>query len=113
MTVRSIGNNGTIEWSVDELTNTNFGDKRLTDRFIKLVSGLSQQSEASIPTALDTWSEACAAYRFLSNKKVTADKIFSGHKQATLARIKNEKIVLLPQVTTYSSLRGTKQTRGS
>lgn len=94
------------DWVVEELGCIDFGDKRLSDRFIKLVSGLNQQSCASIPGALDTWSETLAAYRFLSNKKVTHEKMLLGHKQATLERIKNEKVVLLPQDTSelnYSS----------
>ena len=94
------------EWCIEELNTTDFGDKRLSERFIKLVSGLSQQTESSIPAALDTWSETCAAYRFLSNKKVTPEKLFLAHREATLSRIKKEKVVLLPQDTSeinYSS----------
>jgi len=106
MAVEITGSDEQTEWFIDELKASDFGDKRLTSRFTKLVSGLSQQTESSIPAALDTWSEACAAYRFLSNKKVTPEKLFSAHKEATLARIKKEKIVLLPQDTSelnYSS----------
>lgn len=98
--------NDPIEWFGEELKDAEFGDKRLTIRFKKLVEGLSQNSEESIPAALDTWSETCAAYRFFSNKKVTAEKIFLPHKQGTLRRIINEKVVLLPQDTSeinYSS----------
>lgn len=91
MTVRMTSGDEHTKWYIAELKTTNFGDKRLTDRFTKLVSGLSQQTEASIPTALDTWNETCAAYRFLSNEKVTPEKIFSAHKEATLTRIKREK----------------------
>jgi hypothetical protein len=94
------------EWFYKEVNEAEFGDKRLSKRFTKLLSGLSQKSEGSIPTALDTWSEVCGAYRFFSNKKVTAEKIFLPHKRATLKRIKKEKVVLLPQDTSelnYSS----------
>lgn len=93
-------------WVLEELSETEFGDKRLDARFLKLVEGLSQNSEESIPVALDTWTETCAAYRFFSNSKVTAEKILIKHKGSTLKRIKEEKIILLPQDTSeinYSS----------
>ena len=93
-------------WFQDELKEAQFGDKRLSARFVKLVKNLSEKAEGSLPKALDTWTEAIAGYRFFLNKKVTADKIFLPHKEATIARIKKEKVVLLPQDTTeinYSS----------
>lgn len=93
-------------WFCGETNKAIFGDKRLTTRFVKLLEGLNHKSEESIPAALDTWSETCAAYRFFSNKKVTPEKIFLPHKRATLERIKSEKVVLLPQDTSelnYSS----------
>lgn len=96
----------TSEWFSEEIAEAEFGDKRLENRFGKIVAGLSQNSEGSIPKALDTWSETIAAYRFFSNDKVTPEKIFYPHKQATLKRVKREKVVLLPQDTSeinYSS----------
>lgn len=93
-------------WFQEELKEAEFGDKRLAVRFVKLLKKLSEKSEGSLPKSLDTWSEIYAGYRFFSNKKVTAEKMFSSHKQTTLERIKKEKIVLLPQDTTeidYSS----------
>jgi hypothetical protein len=94
------------DWVLEELVGSEFGDKRLTERFIKLVQGLSQQSEESIPVALDNWSEICAAYRFFSNEKVTQEKVFSSHRESALKRIKAEKVILLLQDTSeinYSS----------
>lgn len=106
MESRMVLENEHIEWVCDEINEADFGDKRLTTRFERLLEGLSQNSEESIPTALDTWSETIAAYRFFSNEKVTSEKIFLPHKHATLKRIKSEKVVLLPQDTSeinYSS----------
>jgi hypothetical protein len=94
------------EWFCQEASGTAFGDQRLSKRCSRLLAGLSQKSEESIPTTLDTWSETCAAYRFFSNKKVTADRILSPNKKATLERIKKEKVALLIQDTSelnYSS----------
>jgi hypothetical protein len=86
-------------WYCEEVTGAEFGDKRLTARFGKLLGGLSQKSELSIPGALDSWSETYAAYRFFSNKKVTAEGLLLPHKEATLKRIEKESVVLLPQDT--------------
>jgi transposase-like protein/transposase Tn5 family protein len=87
------------EWYDEEVIGAEFGDKRLATRFGKLLGGLSQKSELSIPGALDSWSETYAAYRFFSNKKVTAEGILLPHKEATLKRIEKESVALLPQDT--------------
>jgi Transposase Tn5 dimerisation domain/Transposase DNA-binding len=93
-------------WCDEEANGIELGDKRLSIRFIKLLRGLSQKSELSIPGALDSWSETYAAYRFFSNRKVTAQAILSPHREATLKRIGQEKVALLIQDTSemnYSS----------
>lgn len=92
-------------WICEEIEGTEFGDKRLSSRFLKILKGLERNSENSIPTALDTWSETCAAYRFFSNKKVTPEKIHSAHKEKTVERIKKEAVILLPQDTSELNYR--------
>jgi hypothetical protein len=54
----------------------------------------------SIPASFKSWGETIAAYRFFNNGDVTDTKILASHQAATLERIKNERIVLIPQDTT-------------
>jgi len=91
-------------WTEDELATTQMDDKRLNKRFKKLVQTLSQCPERSIPVSCPGWGDTVAAYRFLDNESVTLEKILSGHKEATLARIKKEEVVLVLQDTTFVSL---------
>lgn len=87
-------------WVVEELQTLNFGDQRLNTRLGSLLTTLSDQPQKSIPKACKGWAETLAAYRFFSNKAVTMQKILSPHMEATIKRIKDEKIVLMPQDTT-------------
>ncbi len=88
------------EWVINELKGINFGDKRLNARCHHLLDGLASAPDKSIPTTLDSWSESKAAYRFFSNEKVNEEKILEPHIEATIKRVKQEKIVLMLQDTT-------------
>jgi Transposase Tn5 dimerisation domain/Transposase DNA-binding len=87
-------------WILDETKEVNFGDKRLNKRFEKILNAMANQPNETIPTACKTWNETIAAYRFFDNEEVTKEKILSPHFEATLKRIKAEKVVLLAQDTT-------------
>ena len=99
-------------WITVETNATNFGDKRLDQRFVTILNSLVSASNQSIPAACKTWKETLAAYRFFNNKNVTANEILLSHKTATLDRIKREKIVLIPQDTTDISFTGRKPING-
>jgi hypothetical protein len=73
---------------------------------IKGLDGLASHPPKSIPSSFKSWKETIAAYRFLNHKNVTPDRILTPHRNATLARIKNEKIVLIPQDTTEIDFTG-------
>jgi len=82
------------------------GDERLNKRVVKVLDELGGQPTASIPTACGGWHETKAAYRFFDNSRVTAKKVLSPHRAATLKRIREHHQVLLLQDTTeldYSS----------
>lgn len=88
-------------WVKDELNGINIGDARLNERAKVMLNALGSKPTESIPNALyNGWPELKAAYRFFDNEKVTAEKILSPHKKATIERIKQEKIILVPQDTT-------------
>ncbi|WP_444932498.1 IS4/Tn5 family transposase DNA-binding protein [Microbulbifer sp. JTAC008] len=86
---------------MDEVKNQVMGDTRLNKRLSNILSNLSSDPKNSIPCANKTWAETFAAYRFIENDKVNFDSIMSGHKSATLERIKAQPVVLIPQDTTF------------
>ena len=87
-------------WVGKELRTVDIGDARLDARLALILDRLSAQPTVSIPAAFRTEAEKDGAYRFFDNKNVTEGDILQPHHDATLARVKAEPIVLLPQDTT-------------
>ncbi|NYT64099.1 transposase [Alcaligenaceae bacterium] len=75
------------EWIAKELAASRFGDRRLDKRFERLVNHLWSGIGNSLPFACQDWANTKAAYRFLSNEKVTEDDILASHFQSTQARV--------------------------
>lgn len=88
-------------WIETEFAEQDMGDARLNKRIKGLTDSLSRAPLLSVANATEAWSETLAAYRFFNNKKVSFDSIMSGHKEATLKRIQQEPVVLVPQDTTF------------
>lgn len=61
---------------------------------------------ASIPDACDSWSETCAAYRFLSNPEVTWEALLAQHWARTQERMRTQAVVLYIQDTTELDFHG-------
>lgn len=61
---------------------------------------------ARIPEACDSWSETCAAYRFLSNPDVTWEGILAPHWAHTQERTRAQAVVLCIQDTTELDFNG-------
>jgi hypothetical protein len=75
-------------WLDNELATCRFADKRLEKRFKNLAEQLSEGMGESIPMACADWSATKAAYRFLSNERVSEQEILSGHFHATQERVR-------------------------
>ena len=101
-----------LVWALQECGQANFGDKRLTQRHIKLTASIAEQPECSIPDALQGWGDTKAAYRFFSNPKVTSNKIVAGHASATVRRMKGQDIILCAQDTTAANFTSHDDTEG-
>ena len=100
------------DWIIEEATAANFGDARLNKRYKSILSSLSGSPNKSIPASCKSWGETLAAYRFLNHDNVNSKQILSPHMESTLARIKTEKIVLIPQDTTEIDFTGRKTLSG-
>jgi hypothetical protein len=99
-------------WSIEETESANFGDKRLNKRYGSLLNSLASSPNKSIPGSCKGWGETLAAYRFFNHENVTEAGILAPHKKATLERIRNEKIVLIPQDTTQIDFTGRQSLSG-
>lgn len=100
------------KWSKEELKSANFGDKRLNNRFEKLIDTFSVSPNDSIPVSCQSWTDTIAAYRFFNNNNVSSDKILSPHKELTIKRIQDQSVVLLLQDTTEFDFSRDKKIQG-
>ena len=99
-------------WAQEELAGADFGDKRLTKRFMQIVSDIAAQPEASIPQACGDEGATKATYRFLNNENVTPEAIRASHRGKTVERVKGYKVVLAVQDTTSLNYTAHKATGG-
>lgn len=86
-------------WVEEEMAAIDVGDERLDRRGKILLERFAAEPGASIPAACHGWDETQAAYRFFDNPKVDGRKVLLPHRQATLARMRAEPVVLLVQDT--------------
>jgi hypothetical protein len=88
-------------WVDEEMGESQLHDSRHAKRLATLLTRLGEQPVSSIPSACRGWAETVAAYRFLENPSVGFEEILSGHKQATLERIRAQEVALLVQDTSF------------
>jgi hypothetical protein len=101
-----------MDWIAKELAELDLKDKRLHTRAKIIVKNLSGSPEKSIPSAHNGWHETKAAYRFMSNEKVTFEKILGVHSAATLKRIEEYQTIILAQDTSDLDYEGQDRKKG-
>jgi hypothetical protein len=85
---------------MDEFAHAQLGDHRLTKRLGQLAADFAHQPQASIPMATGNWGQACAAYRFLDNDRVSPAAILAPHIARTRERAAAVPLVLAVADTT-------------
>jgi len=73
-------------WVDREIAGCEFRDARLGDRFRKLLAQIGSAMGQSIPLVCQDWANTKAAYRFLSNDRISEADILAGHFQSTRDR---------------------------
>ena len=91
-------------WAEEEAALADFGDKRLDDRLVTLLSDLGSRPNLSIPAACGGRAEMKAAYGFFDNDKVTFETVLAPHRAQTKERMAQHDVVLLVQDTTEVDL---------
>ena len=89
-----------MTWAADELMSAKLGDKRLTNRLIRIVEDKLAHPSASIPEASGDWATTKATYRFYNSDQVLPETIRAAHRDQTLVRIEQHQTILLLQDTT-------------
>ena len=88
-------------WVVEEMAESQMHDARHAQRLATLLTRLGERPVSSIPSACQGWAETVAAYRFLENPSVGFAEILSGHKHATVERVRTQAVALLVQDTSF------------
>jgi hypothetical protein len=88
------------DWINQEFQTLDLGDDRLVRRQKAVLQRLAASPSASISAACGTWTQTIAAYRLFAHPRVTAEAVLRPHRDATLARIAEHPVVLIPQDTT-------------
>ncbi|MCI0554308.1 MAG: IS4 family transposase [Anaerolineae bacterium] len=101
-----------VGWAVEEFSEVDLDDKRLDRRCQELAEKLGKQPMVSINQACEDWADSKAAYRFVDNEKVSARKLLKPHTTRTIERMKNHKLVLAVQDTTFLNFTSHPKTKG-
>lgn len=89
------------EWAEREFGKAEFGDARLTRRFVSIARDFYNRPQANIPRATNgDRAKAKAVYRFFDNQEVTLAKLLEPHREQTLKRAAEHEVVLAVQDTT-------------
>lgn len=90
-------------WIAEEMAESQMRDARHAQRLATLLTRVGERPVSSIPSACQGWAETVAAYRLLENPSVGVAEILSGHKQATVERVRTQAVALLVQDTSFST----------
>lgn len=104
------GKESLVKWANEETKTADLGDARLNRRLGNVLDMLSRQPKESIPATLKSWNETKSAYRFFDHPEVTDQTVILPHVNATIERMRQEPVILLPQDTTeldFSKMQGT------
>lgn len=81
-------------------------------RLVQVATAIASSPDHSLPKVCDDWGDLKAAYRFLSNSRVTAEAIQTPHRQWVRAQCTEHARVLVVQDTTELDFTGRKNMRG-
>jgi len=105
--------NGVIkQWIEKEFRTLCLKNKRLERRFMKTMSDLSEQPGKSIWLASGSRANAKAVYRMLKNEDFTKESVLTAHREASIERGAESKILLAVQDTMAVNYAGHGNTEG-
>src|SRR5690242_2830917 len=88
------------QWAQNEFAFVQLGDKRLTQRLVRIGAGLAQNPGGTLPQAFPEMKDLKAAYRFFNQPKVGPPAIQATHRQQVQAGCRPAGEYLLIEDTT-------------
>lgn len=89
-----------------EYEGARLGDKRRSDRLVKIAGTLAREPGLSFPAAMASEGQLEGFYRFLNNGNVTFDEIIRPHVKNTAARCREQKQMLIVHDTSPLQFEG-------
>lgn len=83
-----------IQWAQQNFGGCDLGDKRRTNRIIKVAEAFANNPSASLPNQLEKWSDLKAAYRLFDCESVTFDSVAGPHRHLTRKRAKGRTLII-------------------
>jgi hypothetical protein len=99
-------------WAEREFGPECVPDRRLHRRLIQMATQFGKHTNAAIPEACEAWPATKGAYRFFDNEAVASEALLASHQQATVERMRNHPVVLVPQDTTSLNFSSHPRTTG-
>jgi hypothetical protein len=87
------------DWAEAEMRGAALGDERLSRRLVTLTRQFFARPQANLPEACGERAAAKAAYRFFEHPDVNLPKILAPHREQTIERAAQQKVVLAVQDT--------------
>jgi hypothetical protein len=100
------------DWAVHEFAGAELPDQRLLLRLQMIATAFAQQPTAAIPQACGPGAGSKGAYRFFENEAIEPHTIRAAHHRATLARVREQTVVLCLQDTSTLNYSTHPQTQG-
>jgi len=95
----------TRAWRNEDLRTLDLGDQRRNRRARHIIDCFAQRPGASIPSVFGNRAETESTYRLLSNDAVEPEAIVAALQRATVDRLGDDAVVLVPQDTTCLDFR--------
>jgi hypothetical protein len=84
------------QWASNEFGAAELGDKRRTDRLVKVAAGLVQQPAGTVTSVFRNSADREGAYRMLANLEVKLEEIRKASTMATVRRCAGRSFVFVP-----------------
>ena len=101
-----------VDWAQREYGRTRHTDGRVRRLIVDMGRAWSQTLGEEIPIIFPEPAEKKAAYRLMSNPRISMDHIMEPHYEATVDRCREEAFILAIQDTTSLNYTGLKATEG-
>lgn len=110
----AIGGNPTVAYRCieAELGGADFGDARLASRLVRVGRMLARSPGCGLPDCIGDDSQLECTYRFLSNSRVTPDRMLEPHERQTYQRIATRSEALAVHDTTELEFGGEREGLG-